>query len=202
MLDAYFRKIIDPPLSRLAQRALVAGLSANRVTVAGCLCGMICFLFLAQQAYAGALLFLALSRLCDGLDGAMARSDGKGATDRGGFIDIVCDFVFYAGFPFFFAVGRPDVALTAAFLIFSFMGTGSAFLAYGVMAAKRGLNHERNGKKSFFHLQGLAEGSETIIAFVLICLLPSHFTAIAVIFGIMCWITAAGRIRQGWRDFS
>lgn len=185
----------------MAHKVLDAGLTANRVTLAGFMCGVICFLFLAQQSYGAALAALLLGRLLDGLDGAMARQSQKGATDLGGFLDIVGDFIFYAGFPFFFAVGRPEAALPAAFLIFSFMATGSAFLAYGIVAAKRGLNHERNGKKSFFHLQGLAEGTETIVALALICLLPDHFTAIAVIYGMLSFATAAGRVMQGWRDF-
>lgn len=202
MLDSYIRPLIDLPLNRMAREALRAGLSANRVTLAGCLCGMICFLFLALQAYGAALMFLALGRLFDGIDGAMARQSAQGATDLGGFYDTVCDFVFYAGFPFFFAVGAADVSLPAAFLIFSFMGTASSFLAYAVIAAKRGINHERNGKKSFYHLEGMMEGTETIFAFSLICLLPAHFAAIAVVFGILCWITTAGRVMRGVRDFS
>ena len=201
MLDSHIRPLIDPPLNHMARRALDVGLTANHMTLAGFMCGVICFLFLAQQSYGAALAALLLGRLLDGLDGAMARQSQKGATDLGGFLDIVGDFVFYAGFPFFFAVGRPDAALPAAFLIFSFMGTASAFLAYGIVAAKRGLNHERNGKKSFFHLQGLVEGTETIIALTLICLLPANFTTIALMFGALCWITTVGRIRRGMSDF-
>ena len=63
----------------------------------------------------------------DGLDGAVARH--VGVTDLGGYLDIVLDFLIYSGIVFGFAVGRPDQALPAAFLIFSFVGTGTAFLA-------------------------------------------------------------------------
>jgi len=201
MLDSFIRPLIDPALAKVARSALSVGLSANRVTLTGCLCGMIAFLFLAQQAYWGALSFVILSRFLDGLDGAMARQSTQGITDLGGFFDTVCDFMFYAGFPFFFAVGRPEEALPAAFLIFSFMGTASSFLAYAVIAAKRGINHERQGKKSFFYLGGLMEGTETIFVFVLICLLPEYFATLAVVFGLLCWLTVVGRVRQAIRDF-
>lgn len=200
MLDSLIRPHIDAPLDKIAAHAARAGISANRMTAIGAACGAICCLMLAQQEYVVALFFMLLSRLADGLDGAIARQTNR-MTDAGGFLDIVTDFVFYAGFVFFFALGRPENALPAAFLLFSFMATGSAFLAYAIPAAKREINHEKNGKKSFFHMQGLAEGTETIIAFILICLMPDRFTAIAVIYGFMCLATAAGRIAKGLKDF-
>ncbi|MBI4031829.1 MAG: CDP-alcohol phosphatidyltransferase family protein [Proteobacteria bacterium] len=200
MLDSLIRPHIDVPLDKIAAYVAPSGISANRMTAIGALCGLAACLMLARADYIPALFFMALNRLADGLDGALARRDGSG-TDAGGFLDIVSDFIFYAGFVFFFALGQPENALAAAFLIFTFMATGSAFLAYAIMAARRSINHDKNGKKSFFHLQGLAEGTETVIAFVLICLMPDHFTAIAVIFGLMCLVTAAGRIRKGMKDF-
>lgn len=200
MLDSFIRPHIDAPLDKMAAYAARAGISANRMTAIGALCGAACCLMLAQQEYAGALFFMFQNRTADGLDGALARQTNK-MTDAGGFLDIVTDFIFYAGFVFFFALGKPENALPAAFLLFSFMATGSAFLAYAIPAAKREINHEKNGKKSFFHLRGLAEGTETIIAFILICLMPDHFTAIAVVFGLMCLATAAGRIAKGLKDF-
>ncbi|HEY8190253.1 MAG TPA: CDP-alcohol phosphatidyltransferase family protein [Micavibrio sp.] len=201
MLDSHVRPLIEAPLARMATGARAVGLTANRVTLIGFLCGLICFLFLAQGEYGAALVFMLAGRLLDGVDGAVARQSAKGATDLGGFLDTVCDLIFYAGFPFFFAVGQPGAVMPAAFLVFSFMGTASSFLAYAVIAVKRGINHEEQGKKSYFYLGGLAEGTETMIAFTLICLLPGHFGMIASLFGALCWLTTAGRVMQGVRDF-
>lgn len=136
----------------------------------------------------------------DGLDGPVARQTQ--ATDLGGFYDIVSDFIFYSGTVFFFALGRPDVALSAAFLIFSFMGTSSSFLAYAIFAMKRGMGHSRQGRKSFFYAAGIAEGTESIAVLVLICLLPEYFTPIALIYGGLCWITTFGRVLQAGKDFA
>src|SRR5262245_33342796 len=104
----------------------------------------------------------------DGLDGAVARH--RGPTDLGGYLDVLLDFLFYAGVPFFFAIGRPDDALPAAFLVFSFVGTGSSFLAFAAVAARRGIATEARGRKSIYYLGGLTEGAETIVAFVAVCL--------------------------------
>ena len=105
-------------------------------------------------------------------------------TDRGGFLDITLDFILYSGFVFAFAVLDPARnALPAAFLIFSFVGTGASFLAFAVMAAKRGLESSARGAKSLYYLGGLTEGTETILLLALICLWPAAFPILAWVFG-------------------
>src|SRR3546814_2984813 len=120
------------------------------------------------------------------LDGAVARHAGP--SDLGGYLDIVLDFLFYSGVVFFFAVGRPDDALPAAFLIFSFVGTGASFLAFAALTAKRGITTAARGTKSIYYLGGLTEGTETIMLFGAICLFPDSFAWLAWIFGALCWL--------------
>ena len=210
MLDAKLRPFIDLPLNFVAKKLVTTGVTPNGITAAGFGFALSSFASLAWQYYFFALAFICLSRLMDGLDGAVARQTKKtspdgsvqsGESDLGAFLDIVSDFVFYSGAVFFFAVGQPQFSFWAAFLIFCFMCTGSSFLAYAIIAAKRGLNHERQGRKSFFYLGGLTEGTETILFLILICLLPGYFPALACIFGILCLLTALGRVRQGIKDF-
>ena len=195
MMDARLRRLIDPPLDRIGAGLAGRGFSADAITVAGFGIGVAAWMALALQAYGVALLLILVNRLFDGLDGAVARYGG--ATDRGAYLDIVLDFIFYAGVPFFFAVGQPQAALPAAFLGFSFMGTASSFLAFAVFAAKRGLVTSARGRKSLYYLGGLTEGAETIALFVLICLVPSWFAPAAWLFGGLCWLTAASRIASG-----
>jgi phosphatidylglycerophosphate synthase len=193
VLDARLRRLIDPPLDRLSAPLAAAGVSANAITVAGFAIGLAAVAAIAWRAYLPGLALLLLNRLCDGLDGAVARR--RGLTDLGGFLDIVLDFLIYSAVPFAFALADPAAnALAAAFLIFSFIGTGSSFLAYAIMAAKRGVATELRGRKSLYYLGGLTEGSETILAFVLACVWPALFPWIALIFGLLCWLTTATRI--------
>ncbi|MEQ8813808.1 MAG: CDP-alcohol phosphatidyltransferase family protein [Thalassobaculum sp.] len=199
MFDAALRRLIDPPLDAAGRRLAAAGVSANAVTVGGFLVGILSVPALAAGRYDLALLTILANRLGDGLDGAIARSVGP--SDLGGYLDIVLDFVFYSAVVLGFALGRPDHAVWAAFLIFSFVGTGSSFLAYAIVAAKRGVTTASRGRKSIYYLGGLAEGSETIAAFVLICVFPEAFPWIAGIFGAMCWITTASRIWQAVQAF-
>ncbi|TNE58886.1 MAG: CDP-alcohol phosphatidyltransferase family protein [Alphaproteobacteria bacterium] len=199
MLDRYVRPLIDPPLNGAARRLARTGMTANQVTGLGFALGLASFACLAFQAYGLAFLFIVLSRLADGLDGPLARVSH--ATDLGGFYDIVSDFVFYSGVVFFFAVGRPEVALPAAALIFAFVGTGASFLAYGIFAAKRGISDEVRGKKSFAYLGGITEGTESIGVLLALCLWPEAFALIAWTFSGLCWLTTMGRVIQARQAF-
>ncbi len=200
MLDAVARRLIDPPLTRAARLLVRARISPDSITLSGFAIGLAALPLLATEHYLAALLALALNRLADGLDGAVARL-ARQASDRGGFLDIVCDFLVYSAVPFGFALGRPEEALAAAFLIFSFVGTGSSFLAYAIVAAKRGMTTSLRGEKSLYYLGGLTEGTETVALLISVCLFPDWFSWLAVGFGIACWITTASRIVAGWRAF-
>jgi phosphatidylglycerophosphate synthase len=193
LLDRHLRPLIDPALDAAARRLEATGVSANAVTVTGFAIGLVAMALIAQGLHLAALACLLLNRIADGLDGAVARR--RGVTDLGGFLDIVLDFIVYAGIVFAFALADPaQNALAAAFLIFAYIGTGGSFLAYAVMAAKRRIETRTHGPKSLYYLGGLTEGSETILAYVLFCLLPGRFPLLAVAFAILCWITTASRI--------
>lgn len=199
MFDPLLRRMTDPIVDPVGGWLNRRGLSADTVTIVGFGVGIAACAALAWQAYLAALVLIALNRIIDGVDGAIARHHG--ATDFGGFLDIVCDFIVYAGFVFGFAVGRPDMALPAALLIFSFMGTGSSFLAFAILAAKRGITTEARGSKVIYYVGGLAEGGETIVVLFAICLFPNQFDWIAYIYSAVCWLTTAGRVAQARLTF-
>ncbi len=199
MLDPLMRRIVDPPLRRAAGFVAGRGISADTVTLAAFALGLGAAACVAAGWFWAALALLLLNRLGDGLDGAVARLGTP--TDRGAYLDIVLDFVFYALMAMGFALAAPENAQAAAFLLAAFMGTAASFLAYAILAGKRGLSTDRRGHKSFFHLGGLTEGTETIGFLVLACLLPQYFALFAWIFGAACWLTTGSRVLAGWRDF-
>ncbi|MBV7299672.1 CDP-alcohol phosphatidyltransferase family protein [Enterovibrio paralichthyis] len=198
MLDRYAIDIIRWPLKQAAEVSEKLGLTANQVTVGGFFIGMLALPAIATEHYWLGLLFIALNRIADGLDGALARK--QGITDAGGFLDITLDFLFYSMIPFAFALANPEQnAVAAAFLIFSFMGTGSSFLAFAIMASKRSIDNPVYRNKSLYYIGGLTEGTETIACFVLFCFFPAHFATIAFVFGAMCWVTTTTRIWAGFQ---
>jgi phosphatidylglycerophosphate synthase len=201
MFDAAIRPLIDRPLAQMAERLVAWKISANSVTAMGFLLGMgAAGLIGGQQYLAGLALFL-VSRLMDGLDGAVARQTRL--TDLGGYLDITLDFIVYASMVFAFALADPVTnALPAAFLTTSFMAPAATFLAYAIIAAKRGITTEIRGKKSLYYLGGLTEGFETILTISLMCLLPAWFPVIAVVYALMCWITGGTRIAAAVQTFT
>ncbi|MHA1525104.1 MAG: CDP-alcohol phosphatidyltransferase family protein [Alphaproteobacteria bacterium] len=204
MFDAQARKIIDPPLNQMGRYLAAGGVKANTITVAGFAIGMLAIPLLAGQYYTLALVVILLNRLGDGIDGAVARApraQGNGVTDLGGYLDIVLDFIFYAGVVFGFALADPANSVAAALLLFSFIGTTSTFLAFSILAAKRGLTTVGQGKKSIYYLGGLTEGAETILFLCLFTLWPAQFPIFATIFAAMCWITIACRIMAARQVF-
>src|SRR4029079_7981042 len=90
---------------------------------------------IAAEHYVVGLFLILINRLMDGLDGAVARCSSP--TARGAYLDIVCDFIFYSAVVFGFALARSTNATAGAFLIFSFIGTGSSMHAFRTLAPKR-----------------------------------------------------------------
>ncbi|GAB3484784.1 CDP-alcohol phosphatidyltransferase family protein [Marinomonas epiphytica] len=201
MLDRFFIKHLKSPLAQLAQKIDHQGIKANQITLVGFLLGSLSIPALSVNWYELAFVLILANRLMDGLDGAVARVQGP--TDLGGYLDITLDFIFYSGVIFGFALADPEHnALAASFLILSFMGTGSSFLAFAIMAEKRNIERLDYGKKSLYFIGGLAEGTETIVFLLLICVMPEHFVALAYGFGVICWITTITRIYAAYRTLS
>jgi phosphatidylglycerophosphate synthase len=199
VLDSLLRPLIDPPLNRAAHVIARSGVTANALTTAGAVVAIVAAAAIAAQRYGLALALIVLNRLLDGLDGPLARI--RGSTDFGGYLDIVCDFIFYAAIPLGFGFADADNLLPALILLASFLGAGTSFLAYAIIAAKRGMETRAQGAKSFYFAAGLAEGTETIIAFVLACLWPRSFALIAYTYAAVCALTVLGRIASARRHF-
>jgi phosphatidylglycerophosphate synthase len=206
MFDARLAAWIKPCIDGMARALASRGLRADTLTWMGFAIGIGSAALISKQHYLPALAALLLSRLFDALDGAVARLTC--VTDRGGFLDITLDFIFYASIPLAFAFAAPSGnaradALAGATLLFTFMATASSFLAYSAIAAKQPRRPEQAvpNQKSIAFLGGLNEAFETYLCFSLMCLLPNYFAVIAYVFAFMCTITAITRIYTGWRDF-
>ncbi|MGL4291023.1 MAG: CDP-alcohol phosphatidyltransferase family protein [Phreatobacter sp.] len=196
MLDRPLRRLIDPSLDAAGRGLVRQGVGADQVTVAGLILGLAAAAAAAKAAFGAALVLILVNRLCDGLDGAIARARGR--TDAGGFLDITADFVFYGALPLGFALADPAAnALPAAALLFAFYVNGAAFLAFAALAAKRPELGGSSGK-SFHYLWGLAEGTETVMVFVAMALLPAMFPVLAWGFAALCMVSGVGRIASGY----
>ena len=200
MFDRVLNNALQGPLKKLAGALVRRGWRADQVTWIGFALGLCAVPLIALGHTHWALLAMALNRLGDGLDGSMARLTQP--TDRGAFLDISLDFLFYASIPLAFALADPHAnALAAAVLIYSFIGTAGTFLAFAVLAAKRGLSSTAYPGKGFYYLGGLTESFETLAVFTLMCLVPGWFTYLAYGFAALCALTTVMRIAAGIQVF-
>ncbi len=202
MLDAPTRRLIDPTLNRMGRRLALSGIAANTVTLIGLGLGLLAAVFIAIGQPLLALLPLLASRLADGLDGAVARATRK--SDFGGYLDISSDFLFYGAIPVAFVITDPAAnGVAGAVLLASFYFNGTSFLGYAILAEKHKMTTSAQGVKSLYYSNGLLEGTETILFFVLLCLFPLYFPAMAWVFGTLCLLSGAMRIagsRKVFRD--
>jgi len=203
MLDSVMRKIIDLPLNKTALFFKSSSITGTHITLIGFCFGLTACAFAFTQDYMAGIIFLTLNRICDGLDGPIARARGE-ASDFGGYLDILLDFVIYAGFPFTvgLGIGTIEAISATAFALFSIIGTGVSFLTYATICAKRGIETELQGKKTFYFSNGLMEGTETIIFMVSLCIFPHYFVPLCMIFGTLCILTTILRIRMAYQVFT
>lgn len=192
MLDRLMRPLINRPLDAAGAYLAQRGASANAVTAVGVLVGLTAALSIAFGFFIAGFILIVLNRILDGLDGALARATSP--TDRGGYLDVVGDYLFYASVPLAFAIADPGRnALPAAALLASFCLTGASFLTFAILAAKRGIESAAHGRKAFFYSTGLIEGTETIVFFLVAAALPAHFPVLAWVFAGLCVLTSAQR---------
>ena len=200
MLDRLALRVTKPAVEATAAGLARFGVTANQVTLTGFGFGIAAAALIALGFTVTAILPLLINRALDGIDGGLARLTRP--TARGAFLDIALDFLFYAAIPLAFALLDPAAkALAAAVLLAAFLATGTSFLAFAVMAEKRGLTSTAYPSKSFYYLGGLTEGTETIVCFLVMCAWPQHFAAIAYIYAGLCAVTTATRLIAGWRQF-
>lgn len=201
MLDPFARRLLDPGLNQMGRMLAGQGISANSVTFVGLGLGLIAALLIALGHPGLALLPLLASRLADGLDGAVARATTR--TDFGGYLDIAADFLFYGAVPMAFVWSDPAMnGAAGAFLLTSFYFNGASFLGYAAIAAKRGIETNNQGLKSLYFSNGLLEGTETILFFVILCLWSASFAPLAWVFGTLCFATGVLRIYGAFQTFT
>ncbi|SES71066.1 CDP-alcohol phosphatidyltransferase family protein [Thorsellia anophelis] len=199
MLDAYIAPKLKPILLPIVKVLDRYKIHANHLTLVGFVFGIIGAILISMNCYLLGLMFILINRLFDGLDGALARLT-QSQSASGGFLDICLDFLFYASIPLAFAIANPQLnGLSAAILLATFIGTGSSFLAFAISAERFAIKNPVFSYKSFYYLNGLTEGTETILFFCAFCLWPMYFPILALIFSVLAGITIITRIYFGFQ---
>jgi phosphatidylglycerophosphate synthase len=199
MFDAALRRLVDPALIRLAGCIARTRISANMLTISGAGLALGAAFFVTQLNFTAALGFVLLNRIVDGLDGAVARIEGP--TAFGGYLDTICDYIFYLSIPIAFGLTNPINQIPALLLVASFTLTAVSFLAFAAIAARQTSGDSAHGPKAFIYSTGLMEGAETIAFFILFCLFPGFFPTLAIIFAALCLLTVVQRFILAAKSF-
>lgn len=187
-------------IAEIAKSLSDKGVSANVSSVIGFAIGLLAINFLAMYMFGWALVCILLNRIFDAIDGEIARKTK--VTNFGIFLDAALDYIFYTGVIFGFALANPPQnAVAAAFLLFGFAASACAMLAYAVVASKDKPLTDMVLLKSPFYLGGAAQGAETFIALIIMCLVPSWFMELAIFFGVVCLIKAFSIIISAYYTF-
>ncbi len=196
MLDTRARASLAPVLEVAGGWLVRAGVRANALTAAGFLAGVGACAAAALAIWPAALALWLANRTLDGLDGVVARQ--RRATDLGGFLDIVSDFTIYGGFVLGVAIARPPARLACVVLLVAYYVSGTALLALSSLAERRA--QTSRDERSVRFVGGLAEGTETVVVYVLFCLFPGGAEWIAWAFAAAVAITAGQRVAMGLRE--
>ena len=108
MIDQILRARLAPTLDRAADTLETRGVAPGALTALALAAGLAACVAAAWSAWGLALALWLLNRVLDGLDGPLARR-GE-ATELGGLLDFVSDFVVYSGFVVAVAIARPGLA--------------------------------------------------------------------------------------------
>lgn len=195
MIDQVLRARLRPSLDRVAETLAAREVPPLEVTGVGLLAGLGACVCVATSAYGAALGLWLLNRLLDGLDGAVARQ--REATDLGGLLDFVADFVVYSGFIVGVAIASPGARVACVMLLAAYSVNIVALLSFSSVIERRAL--PLGDERSLKLLPGLAEGAETIVVYVLFCLLPGASATIAWAFAALVTATAVQRVMEAVR---
>lgn len=184
------RTRLAPTLDSVAARLDAWGVRAGTLTAAGLAIGVGACVAAALQQWPVALILWLLNRALDGLDGPVARRCG--ASELGGLLDFVADFVVYSGFVVAIAIAEPAARLACVVLLATYLVNNVALLSFSSLVER--LRLRLGDERSLTLTTGLAEGTETIVVYVLFCVLPSAAAEIAWVFAGLVAITALQRV--------
>ncbi len=171
-----------------AQMEKLAGLlekhsvNADFITLTGLFFAVLGVNFLAIESYFSAFFCLVFNRLCDILDGVVARR--RQITAFGAFFDIVIDYFSLALFIFGFALAIPEKnAVASAFWLLTF--TVSVAVLLGLLVVSKQNYHKLNQSQFKICLWGTVQNFDTSLALFLMCICPFWFMPLALFFGII-----------------
>ena len=187
MLDSHVHKYFQPLFALIARACLRCGISADSVTIAGLVVGLIAAALVVLGLAPLGIAALWLSGLLDAADGTLARMTRS--SPLGAIMDITFDRVVEVAMILALAWRYPEARMALLLLTAVIVVAMSLFLSIGAAL----VNHST---KSFHYAPGLAERSEGFIFLSLMTLNPAHLVLWTLLFTAAIVLTMAQRFTQ------
>ena len=200
MLDKALRQWKERLLAPLLQTPLQRA-HPLAITLSGFALGLASGAAAACGAYGWGLGLWLLNRLLDGLDGTLARLQGR-QSDLGGYLDMLLDVVVYAVVPLGLAFHQGSLqgyAFLALMLASFYINLCSWMYLAGLLEKRRKavrLSRTESTEEltSLTMPSGLIEGSETILFYGLFFLFPQHLVGLFGLMAILVLFSAVQRL--------
>lgn len=157
-------------------------ISANMITLTGLGFAVLGLNFISLSQYFFALICLIFNRICDILDGQIARKTS--ITKFGAFLDIITDYTSTALFIWGFVLAAPqDNGAAGAFLLLTFVVSASAMLGFSTVS---GLRYQYlNQSQIRICAWGILQNFDAFVALFFMCIFPAYFLILAIFFGLI-----------------
>jgi phosphatidylglycerophosphate synthase len=160
------------------------------------------------SAFSLGLVLWVLNRIMDGLDGTVARLEGK-ESDLGGVLDLVGDFLVYGTIPMALAIrpeAPPELPRAAVALLVAFYVNSAAWMVPAGLLEKRAgkeapVGGEGNGPTALTIPEGLVSGGETVVFYALFFLFPGHQVSLFLVMAGLTGLTVLQRVVWAFRTF-
>ena len=186
MFDIQLRSLKDRVFDPCC-RIVPPSITPLQVTAAAFICGLISCYSASHNLKVSSLAFWCLNRMLDCLDGALARHRKK-ASDLGGFLDLLGDFVVYSLLPIAIAAGQTGSSrLWAAVAVLEATFHVNNFILFYVAAVSE-KNQRMKGAKTqelttVMMRPALIEGAESALLFTTMLVFPNYLEG-------LCWLMA------------
>jgi CDP-diacylglycerol--glycerol-3-phosphate 3-phosphatidyltransferase len=192
MLDGHFRSTVDKTVRPIGQNLTKTGLTADHFTLAGLVLSVGAAVSIGMGQLRIGFLLVALTGLCDTLDGAVAKAAGT-SSSRGAFFDSVADRIsdalLFGGVAWYFSDTRPGPLV---------------MLPVAVLASSSIISYQRAKAESlgFTAKGGIMERAERIILLGLGLLFDALLVPMLVVMLVLTLFTCSQRFMKVWAQAS
>ncbi len=190
MLDVHVRPRMQYLFDVCAYRCIRLGLTPNGLTLIAFCFGMCAPLFLIYGHTCTALICLAVSGLCDILDGTVARLTHT-SHPFGAYIDLISDRMVEAALILGFAFLYPQFYLLYILFLISVLLHFSTFLAVGAL-------FKNESEKSMHYDRSVVERAEVFVIFACMIIAPQYQKSLLSALTLVIFIAGLNRIRRVW----